>query len=297
MALARPVLGHLDPEFLAAARRDERPPAPGVRDGERADPAGQRDRLGGHGGLVRQLRAAGRSGRRRRQRRVRRADVRGGRPARGRGGPGRRPVGRAARPATGSWPPIRRRRSSPWSTPRPRPACATTSSRSAQRQGRRAAPGGHGHLARGDRGRRRRLGRRHRLQRHAEVPGRPARPRAADRLATGPGPARRAALVLVPRPQPARPLRQRRVRRGHVYHHTAPVAMVSALHAGLGALLDEGLEAAWQRHAACGRLLQDGLEKPRPRARRRRATTACPSSPRSGSPTGVDEAAVPPASS
>ena len=44
-----------------------------------------------------------------------------------------------------------------------------------------------------------------------------------------------------------------------VYHHTAPVAMVAALHAGLGALLDEGLEAAWQRHAECGRLLQDGL--------------------------------------
>ena len=30
---------------------------------------------------------------------------------------------------------------------------------------------------------------------------------------------------------------------GRVYHHTAPVAMVAALHAGLGALLDEGLEA------------------------------------------------------
>jgi len=46
---------------------------------------------------------------------------------------------------------------------------------------------------------------------------------------------------------------------GRVYHHTAPVAMVAALHAGLGALLDEGLEAAEQRHAECGRLLQDGL--------------------------------------
>ena len=46
---------------------------------------------------------------------------------------------------------------------------------------------------------------------------------------------------------------------GRVYHHTAPVAMVAALHAGLGALLDEGLAAAWQRHAECGALLQDGL--------------------------------------
>jgi alanine-glyoxylate transaminase/serine-glyoxylate transaminase/serine-pyruvate transaminase len=47
---------------------------------------------------------------------------------------------------------------------------------------------------------------------------------------------------------------------GRVYHHTAPVTMIGALHAGLGALLGEGLEAAWARHAACGRLLQDGLE-------------------------------------
>ena len=45
------------------------------------------------------------------------------------------------------------------------------------------------------------------------------------------------------------------------YHHTAPVSMVFSLHAGLGAVLDEGLEAAWARHAECGRLLQEGLEK------------------------------------
>jgi alanine-glyoxylate transaminase/serine-glyoxylate transaminase/serine-pyruvate transaminase len=48
---------------------------------------------------------------------------------------------------------------------------------------------------------------------------------------------------------------------GRVYHHTAPVAMVAALHAGLGVLLDEGLSAAWARHAECGALLQDGLQK------------------------------------
>lgn len=46
-----------------------------------------------------------------------------------------------------------------------------------------------------------------------------------------------------------------------VYHHTAPVTMIAALHAGLGALLSEGLDAAWARHAACGQLLHDGLEK------------------------------------
>jgi alanine-glyoxylate transaminase / serine-glyoxylate transaminase / serine-pyruvate transaminase len=47
---------------------------------------------------------------------------------------------------------------------------------------------------------------------------------------------------------------------GRVYHHTAPVTMVAALHAGLGAVLGEGLEVAWARHAECGQLLQDGLE-------------------------------------
>ncbi|HEY2332416.1 MAG TPA: alanine--glyoxylate aminotransferase family protein [Acidimicrobiales bacterium] len=44
------------------------------------------------------------------------------------------------------------------------------------------------------------------------------------------------------------------------YHHTAPVAMIRSLHAGLGVVLDEGLEAVWARHAECGRQLQDGLE-------------------------------------
>jgi alanine-glyoxylate transaminase/serine-glyoxylate transaminase/serine-pyruvate transaminase len=45
------------------------------------------------------------------------------------------------------------------------------------------------------------------------------------------------------------------------YHHTAPTAMVVALHAGLGAVLEEGLEGSWARHAACGEALQAGLEK------------------------------------
>ncbi|MFM7616221.1 MAG: pyridoxal-phosphate-dependent aminotransferase family protein [Actinomycetes bacterium] len=43
------------------------------------------------------------------------------------------------------------------------------------------------------------------------------------------------------------------------YHHTAPISMVVALHAGLGVLLDEGLEASWARHAAVGGRLQDEL--------------------------------------
>lgn len=45
------------------------------------------------------------------------------------------------------------------------------------------------------------------------------------------------------------------------YHHTAPTAMVSSLHAGLGRILDEGLAAVWQRHAEAGQALQDGLEE------------------------------------
>jgi alanine-glyoxylate transaminase/serine-glyoxylate transaminase/serine-pyruvate transaminase len=46
---------------------------------------------------------------------------------------------------------------------------------------------------------------------------------------------------------------------GRAYHHTAPISMIRALHAGLGALADEGLEAAHARHAACGATLQEGL--------------------------------------
>ncbi len=45
-----------------------------------------------------------------------------------------------------------------------------------------------------------------------------------------------------------------------VYHHTAPISMIFALHAGLGALLDEGLEASWARHRQCGEALQAGLQ-------------------------------------
>jgi alanine-glyoxylate transaminase/serine-glyoxylate transaminase/serine-pyruvate transaminase len=48
---------------------------------------------------------------------------------------------------------------------------------------------------------------------------------------------------------------------GRRYHHTVPVPMIQALHAGLGVLLEEGLEASWARHGACGRQIQEGLEK------------------------------------
>ena len=45
------------------------------------------------------------------------------------------------------------------------------------------------------------------------------------------------------------------------YHHTAPISMIYSIHAGLGAVLDEGLDNAIARHQQCGRVLQDGLEK------------------------------------
>ncbi len=43
------------------------------------------------------------------------------------------------------------------------------------------------------------------------------------------------------------------------YHHTAPITMIQGLHAGLGAILDEGLAAVWSRHADVGAALHTGL--------------------------------------
>jgi alanine-glyoxylate transaminase/serine-glyoxylate transaminase/serine-pyruvate transaminase len=43
------------------------------------------------------------------------------------------------------------------------------------------------------------------------------------------------------------------------YHHTAPISMIYALHAGLGVLRAEGLEASWARHARAGDALQTAL--------------------------------------
>jgi alanine-glyoxylate transaminase / serine-glyoxylate transaminase / serine-pyruvate transaminase len=46
---------------------------------------------------------------------------------------------------------------------------------------------------------------------------------------------------------------------GRAYHHTAPVAMVASLHAGLGRLLDEGPQAVAERHREAGARLCEGL--------------------------------------
>ncbi|HEX2299162.1 MAG TPA: alanine--glyoxylate aminotransferase family protein, partial [Pseudonocardiaceae bacterium] len=43
------------------------------------------------------------------------------------------------------------------------------------------------------------------------------------------------------------------------YHHTASSTLISAVHAGLGRLLEEGLTATWERHARIGEQLQAAL--------------------------------------
>ena len=44
-----------------------------------------------------------------------------------------------------------------------------------------------------------------------------------------------------------------------VYHHTAPISMLYALHEGLRLVGEEGLEARWERHRALGEYLQSEL--------------------------------------
>lgn len=46
---------------------------------------------------------------------------------------------------------------------------------------------------------------------------------------------------------------------GRTYHHTAPVAMIASLHGALGRILDEGLPAVHERHRAAGQRLHEGL--------------------------------------
>jgi alanine-glyoxylate transaminase / serine-glyoxylate transaminase / serine-pyruvate transaminase len=43
------------------------------------------------------------------------------------------------------------------------------------------------------------------------------------------------------------------------YHHTASSTLMSSVHAGLGRLLEEGLPAVWERHAQAGQRLQTAL--------------------------------------
>ncbi|SDC67101.1 pyridoxal-phosphate-dependent aminotransferase family protein [Actinokineospora iranica] len=46
---------------------------------------------------------------------------------------------------------------------------------------------------------------------------------------------------------------------GRTYHHTAPVALIASLHAALGRILEEGLDAVHERHRAAGERLRAGL--------------------------------------
>ena len=48
---------------------------------------------------------------------------------------------------------------------------------------------------------------------------------------------------------------------GRTYHHTAPVALIASLHAALGRILEEGLDAVHARHQAAGEHLQTGLQE------------------------------------
>ncbi len=45
------------------------------------------------------------------------------------------------------------------------------------------------------------------------------------------------------------------------YHHTAPITMTQALHAGLGTVLDEGLDNVFARHAEASLALREGLDQ------------------------------------
>lgn len=47
---------------------------------------------------------------------------------------------------------------------------------------------------------------------------------------------------------------------GRTYHHTAPTGMIAGLHAGLGTILEEGLDKGHERHSECGQALQEGLQ-------------------------------------
>jgi alanine-glyoxylate transaminase/serine-glyoxylate transaminase/serine-pyruvate transaminase len=49
--------------------------------------------------------------------------------------------------------------------------------------------------------------------------------------------------------------------RQRTYHHTAPTSMVASLDAALRAILDEGLEKVFARHAEAGRILTEGLQE------------------------------------
>lgn len=75
------------------------------------------------------------------------------------------------------------------------------------------------------------------------------------------------------------------------YHHTAPISMVYALHSGIERILDEGLEQTWARHARAGARLQSGLTE-RGYGLLAAAEVRLPQLTSTTLPEGVDDAAV-----
>ena len=169
--------------------------------------------------------------------------------------------GRPIDPAGACSTPIRPRRSSPSCTPRRRPACATTSRRWASRQGRRAAARRLRDLARRHPGRDRRLGRRHRLQRHPEVPRRAAGPGAAHRRTARRDRFVERAAVVVPRPRHARRSTSRPARAPHVPPHRADLDDLRPARRARCAARRGPRGRAGRATPTCGAALQAGLEK------------------------------------
>ena len=108
----------------------------------------------------------------------------------------------------------------------------------------------------------RRLGRRPRLLGLAEVPRRRARawPRSPSTTARGSGGSRsRRAGTSTSACSAGTPARRPARAAGRTTTPRRP-GMVVSLHAGLGRILEEGLDAVHARHAEAGRLLHDGLQ-------------------------------------
>ena len=262
LALAAPLLGHLDPDFLAIMDEtcdllrhvwgtDNRRTLPAVG-----------HRVGRDGGRLRQHRLPRRRRRRGGQRALRRAHGRRRGPPRRRGRPRRPRVGHTRRRRAGRRRPPRRRRSSPPSTPRPPPASAPTSPPSARSRATRCCSSTRSPASA--------------ASSCAPTTGASTSATPAPRSASASPPAS------LPSPSATAPSSAASTKPsswyldlgllgGYVgeasgagkrtYHHTAPTAMVASLHAGLQRIADEGLEKVWDRHAEAGRLLQDGLEE------------------------------------
>ena len=260
-ALGLPLLGHLDPEFLRIMDETCDRLRHGLGHQQRADAAAERHRLGGHGGGVRQHRLRAR---RRRGRGAvnglfgqRMCDVAAA--LRRRGGPGRARVGHAGRPAAG-----RRRRT------RARRCIAAVHAETST--GVRSDIAALGAAARATRCWSPTRSPRSAASSCAPTTGASTSATPAPRSAWAWRPAwRRSRSTTAPSSAGSRSrsswyldlgllggyVGEAAGSGGRTYHHTAPIAMVASLHAGLGRILDEGLERrrgpGTRRPAGCSR--------------------------------------------